>query len=276
MAGGRGPTKGRHGHDKSRAADGARAPAQSRSRASTRLATCRDESRVGCADGDEGLADAADFDGTFLLGVTLVGGFAGFPGPSDDRSFVSAGSRSGSGQGSQPGSDVVALTRSPGFWRLMGYAALFGVVLAFASLAFLGLVKGGTNLWFTLPKNPGWLDGSLWWVAVTAAAGVLVGVLRRLFRLPVKMPGTVEELKDQRVEPSTVLKAVAVSAGVAGRRCEPRARGRTGEDGGRAGNLGLGAEEAQRGHASDEHAHRNVRSVRWPVVGSDFGDDSGA
>ena len=58
---------------------------------------------------------------------------------------------------------------------MMGYAALFGVVLAFASLAFLGLVKGGTDLWFTLPKNPGWFDGSLWWVAVTGAAGVLVG-----------------------------------------------------------------------------------------------------
>ena len=125
--------------------------------------------------------------------------------------LVSAGSRPGSGQGSQPGSDVVAVARSPGFWRLMGYAAVFGVVLAFASLAFLGLVEGGGDLWFTLPKNPGWLDGSLWWVAVTAAAGVLVGVLRRLFRLPVKIPGTVQELKDQRVEPSTVLQAVAVS-----------------------------------------------------------------
>ena len=93
----------------------------------------------------------------------------------------------------------------------MGYAAVFGVVLAFAALAFLGLVEGGTDLWFTLPKNPGWLDGSLWWVAVTAGAGVLVGVLRRLFRLPAKIPGTVQELKDERVEPSTVLQAVAVS-----------------------------------------------------------------
>jgi hypothetical protein len=64
---------------------------------------------------------------------------------------VSAGSHPGSGQGSQPGPDGTALTQSPGFWRLMGYAASFGVVLAFASLAFLGLVKGGTNLWFTLP-----------------------------------------------------------------------------------------------------------------------------
>jgi H+/Cl- antiporter ClcA len=94
---------------------------------------------------------------------------------------------------------------------MLGFAAVFGVVLAFASLAFLGLVSGGTDLWFTLPKTPGWLDGSLWWVAVTAGAGVLVGVLRRAFRLPAKMPGTVEELRAQRVEPSTVLKAVAVS-----------------------------------------------------------------
>jgi H+/Cl- antiporter ClcA len=105
----------------------------------------------------------------------------------------------------------VALTRSPGFWLLMRYALLFGVVLAFVSLAFLGLVNGGTKLWFSLPKHPGWLDGSLWWVAVTAGAGVIVGVLRRVFALPPKLPGTVQELKDQRVEPSTVLKAVAVS-----------------------------------------------------------------
>jgi H+/Cl- antiporter ClcA len=117
------------------------------------------------------------------------------------------------GPGKDPSSapDFVALTRSPGFWVIMRYAALFGVVLAFAALAFLGLVKDGTKLWFTLPKNPGWLDGSLWWVVVTAGAGVLVGVLRRFLTVPVKLPGTVKELKDQRVEPSTVLRAVAVS-----------------------------------------------------------------
>src|SRR5580765_6541134 len=107
--------------------------------------------------------------------------------------------------------DAVALTRSPGFWPLMRYAVLFGVVLAFGALAFLGLVNGGTDLWFTLPKDPGWLDGNLWWVAVTAGAGVIVGVLRRVFRVPVKLAGTVQELKEQRVEPSTVPGAVAVS-----------------------------------------------------------------
>jgi H+/Cl- antiporter ClcA len=90
-------------------------------------------------------------------------------------------------------------------------AAVLGVVLAFAALAFLGLLKGGTSLWFTLPSDPGWFDGSLWWVGVTAGAGLLVGVLRRFLRLPAKLAGTFKELKDQRVEPSTVLGSVAVS-----------------------------------------------------------------
>ena len=109
------------------------------------------------------------------------------------------------------GPGFVALNRSPGFWATIGYAVVFGVVLAFAALAFLGLIKGGTNLWFTLPTNPGWFDGSLWWVAVTAGAGVLVGVMRRAFDVPIKLPGTIAELKAQRVEPSTVPAAVAVS-----------------------------------------------------------------
>jgi chloride channel protein, CIC family len=33
---------------------------------------------------------------------------------------------------------------------------LFGLVLAVAALAFLGLLNGGTKLWFTLPRNPDW------------------------------------------------------------------------------------------------------------------------
>src|SRR5262245_45926717 len=91
------------------------------------------------------------------------------------------------GEAPSSDSDFVPLTHSPGFWVTMRYAALFGVVLGFVSLAFLGLLKGGTALWFTLPEDPSWFDGNLWWVAVTAGAGLLVGVLRRVFRLPAKL-----------------------------------------------------------------------------------------
>ncbi len=48
-------------------------------------------------------------------------------------------------------------------------------------------------------------------MAVTAGAGVIVGVLRRFLHVPAKVPGTVEMLKEQRVEPSIVPGAVAVS-----------------------------------------------------------------
>ena len=127
--------------------------------------------------------------------------------------------QSSSGGVSKPGSDTsqrstggnVALDRSPGFWMIVGYAVLFGIVLALASLIFLALLKKGTNLWFTLPNDPGWFDGSLWWVAVTAGVGIGVGVLRRALRLPAKLPGMVQELKDARVNPSEVPKAVLVS-----------------------------------------------------------------
>jgi H+/Cl- antiporter ClcA len=119
--------------------------------------------------------------------------------------------QSRAGAASSSDSAFVPLDKSPGFWVVLRDAALFGVVLAFAALAFLGLLKGGTKFWFTLPKNPGWGDGSLWWVGVTAGAGVLVGVLRRLFRVPATLAGTVQELKDARVEPSTAPAAVAVS-----------------------------------------------------------------
>ena len=105
----------------------------------------------------------------------------------------------------------VTLARAPGFWKVMGYAALFGVVLAFGALAFLTLLDGGTNLWFTLPTNVGWFDGNLWWVAVTAGAGLLVGVLRRAFRLPEELPGTVEQIQTQEVDPAIVPGAVVVS-----------------------------------------------------------------
>jgi H+/Cl- antiporter ClcA len=94
---------------------------------------------------------------------------------------------------------------------MMRDAALFGIVLAFGSLAFLGLLKGGGK-WFTLPGNPGWFDGHLWWVAVTAGAGVLVGVLRRLLRFPAKVAGTVAEIKDPLgVKLATILPYIGIS-----------------------------------------------------------------
>jgi H+/Cl- antiporter ClcA len=96
------------------------------------------------------------------------------------------------------------------FWVLMGYAAALGVFGALAGLVFLGIIKLGSR-WNT-DSNPGWFAGHWWWVAVTAAAGVVVGVLRRLTRLPEDVPGLFEDLRAGRVDPRLVPGTMAVSA----------------------------------------------------------------
>ena len=89
------------------------------------------------------------------------------------------------------------VTQKREFWVLMGYAAALGVFGAFAGLVFMGVVKFGSK-WYT-DSDPGWFGGHWWWIAVTAAAGVVVGLLRRLTRLPWETPGLIPDLQEQHV-----------------------------------------------------------------------------
>jgi len=59
---------------------------------------------------------------------------------------------------------------------------------------------------------PGWFGGHWWWIAVTAAAGAVVGLLRRFTRLPWETPGLFDDLKTEHVDPGLVPGVVAVSA----------------------------------------------------------------
>jgi len=92
----------------------------------------------------------------------------------------------------------------------MGYAAALGVFGAFAGLVSLGIIKLGER--WSADSSPGWFGGHWWWVAVTAAAGVAVGLLRRLTRLQEEVPGLFEDLRAERVNPGLVPGTIAVSA----------------------------------------------------------------
>jgi chloride channel protein, CIC family len=102
------------------------------------------------------------------------------------------------------------VTRQREFWVLMGYAAALGVFGAFAGLVSLGAVKLGGR-WNT-NSGPGWFGGHWWWVAVTAAAGVAAGLLRRLTRLPEEVPGLFDDLQAEHFDARLVPGTVAVSA----------------------------------------------------------------
>jgi H+/Cl- antiporter ClcA len=92
----------------------------------------------------------------------------------------------------------------------MAYAVALGVFGALVSLVFIGVIGVGNN-WYT-DSDPGWFGGRWWWVAITAAAGVGVGLLRHVTRLPEQIPGLIADLKEEEVNPRLVPGIVAASA----------------------------------------------------------------
>ena len=102
------------------------------------------------------------------------------------------------------------ITQSKGFWLLMGYALALGVFGGFAGLVFLGVVGRGEK--WNVDSNPHWLGGHWWWVAVTAAAGLIVGLLHRLLHVPEETPGIIAEIKTGEIDARLVPATVAISA----------------------------------------------------------------
>jgi len=102
------------------------------------------------------------------------------------------------------------LPQTPQFWVLMGYAFGLGIFGACAALLFMGVVGLG-NDWYTA-SDPDWFGGHWWWVAVTVAAGGVVGLLRRLTHLPADIPSLVDDLEQAHVDLRVVPGVVAVSA----------------------------------------------------------------
>jgi H+/Cl- antiporter ClcA len=104
---------------------------------------------------------------------------------------------------------VVPVTQKREFWVLMGYAVALGVFGALVGLVFIGVIDFGGK-WYSDSQH-GWFDGKWWWVAITAAAGAVVGLLRRLTRLPQDIPGLFADLQTGEVDTRLVPAIAAVS-----------------------------------------------------------------
>src|SRR5262245_59748086 len=100
------------------------------------------------------------------------------------------------------------VTRTRVFWVLMGYAVILGVFGALIGLLFVGSITLGGK-WYS-DADPSWFGGHWWWLGVAAGAGVAVGVLRRLTRLPWKTPGLFQDLQSGVVETRLVPGVAAV------------------------------------------------------------------
>jgi H+/Cl- antiporter ClcA len=114
------------------------------------------------------------------------------------------------GAATEPVTSSPPVTQNRQFWILMAYAVGLGVFGGFVGLIFIGVIKFGSK-WY-VDSHPGWFGGHWWWVAVAAAAGVAVGLLRRLTRLPEQTPGLFDDLQTGHVDPHLVPGVVLVSA----------------------------------------------------------------
>ena len=133
--------------------------------------------------------------------------------PASGQPASEPGSSSGEVQAAAPTPDLplaLPVTQKREFWVLMGYAVVLGVFGALAALIFVGVITFGGK-WYS-DSDPNWWGGHWWWVAVTAAAGIAVGLVRRLTRLPWTTPGLFDDLQTGKVDPKLVPGIAAVSA----------------------------------------------------------------
>jgi H+/Cl- antiporter ClcA len=107
---------------------------------------------------------------------------------------------------------VRPLARDPEFWRLVAYAVPIGIFAGLAALAFLAVVKLGTDLIWPEDLALGFFEGEWWWIAVTAGAGLLVGALRRSLGVPADPSGALASLQQATVDHRTAPQTVLVSA----------------------------------------------------------------
>jgi hypothetical protein len=84
------------------------------------------------------------------------------------------------------------------FWIMLAYAVVLGLVGVASGLVFLGITGLG-EAWYGNP-GIGWFDGPLWWVAVAAGAGLIVGLLRRRFGMPSEIPGLINDLQSEQID----------------------------------------------------------------------------
>jgi len=155
-------------------------------------------------------------------------------------------------------------TQSREFCVLMGYAVALGVFGAFAGLVFMGVIGFGDN-WYD-DAHPGWFGGQWWWVAVTAGAGVLVGLLRRVTRLPEQIPGLIARFERRARRPTIGARITIVSAVslIGGASLGPEKA--LGSIGGRSWRLDRPTTQAQPRRRAAGHLVRLRRRVRRAVL----------
>ena len=88
--------------------------------------------------------------------------------------------------------------------KLLLFALLLGAVGAVAALLFDGITGAGMGFFFS-DAGIDWWTGKWWWIVLTALGGLLVSILRKTWKQPEQIPGSIKLANQGWVEPSNAI-----------------------------------------------------------------------
>lgn len=97
------------------------------------------------------------------------------------------------------------------YWRTIWRALLLGVFGGLFGLAYLVGVEEAIHLIWPEWESSEWFSGNLAVVSIPIVAGLLVGVIYKVFKLPPRFDGFIEELEAGEVEPNTAPGAIGIA-----------------------------------------------------------------
>ncbi|MGI9646496.1 MAG: chloride channel protein [Ilumatobacteraceae bacterium] len=96
--------------------------------------------------------------------------------------------------------DPTPFGRSKDFWIRLGYALALGLFMGGVALGFLWLIDNVVEAIWGEEIDPDLFGGEWWWILLMGGIGLLVGVLRKVFRTREIVPGVFEEASERRSE----------------------------------------------------------------------------
>jgi H+/Cl- antiporter ClcA len=98
----------------------------------------------------------------------------------------------------------------PWYQRLLMLALVIGVVGGVLALLFMGITGTANDLLFG-DTGTGWWAGRWWWIPLTALGGLVVSLLRKVWKISKHVPGSVALAQQAWVDPTRAFYWAAVS-----------------------------------------------------------------
>ncbi|MGB5167861.1 MAG: chloride channel protein [Acidimicrobiia bacterium] len=101
--------------------------------------------------------------------------------------------------------------RDKGFWLILGRAVIIGTLAGAATLAFVQIVRYGTEFIWGTDLDYSIMGGKWWWIAILTGTGLLVGLLRISLKVPDDLEGSLTIVQNGSIDRDHALQAIGIS-----------------------------------------------------------------